>query len=100
MPFCGDCKSLVYPKDGVMTCKKCGWSSKGPVKSQVITKAREKTEAVVIEKQDDPRPQQDIECPKCGHGKAYFKLMQTRKSDEPETQINECVECHHSWREY
>lgn len=100
MPFCGECKALVYPKDGKLACRRCGWSSDGPAESKVVTKGAETRETVVVEESTDMRAQQDTECPKCGHGKAYFHLMQTRRSDEPPTEINECVECHHKWREY
>ncbi len=100
MPFCADCKSMVYPKDGKLECRKCGWTSTGPTKSQVVKKEAEGKERVVVENMIDPRAQQDAECPKCGHGRAYFHLMQTRRSDEPPTEINECMECGHSWREY
>lgn len=100
MPFCAECKAMVYPKDGKLTCRRCGWTSAGPAKSQVITAAADVKEQVVIEEKVDNRAIQDTECPKCGHGRAYFHLMQTRRSDEPPTEINECVECHHKWREY
>lgn len=97
--FCAQCKSLAYPKDGRLVCRKCGWT--GDLGgSRVVTTKAESREQVVIERKDDIRPQQETECPKCGHHKAYFHLMQTRKSDEPPTQINECVKCQHSWRKY
>lgn len=100
MPFCDDCKSMVYPKDGKMECRKCGWTSKGPAKKRVVKTAAVPRERAVIEEHRDARQIQQVECPKCGHSKAYFHLMQTRRSDEPPTEINECVECGHSWREY
>lgn len=100
MAFCGQCKSLVYPTGGKMVCKKCGWTSEGAGASNVIrTEAMGKVRVVQEEKQE-ARPQQSVTCPKCGHDKAYFHLMQTRRSDEPPTQINECVKCTHSWRDY
>ncbi len=91
---------MVYPVDGVLSCRKCGWTDKKAVKSQIVTSEAEGRERLVVEHQVDHRAQQDAECPKCGHGKAYFHLMQTRRSDEPPTEINECMECGHSWREY
>lgn len=100
MPFCPDCKSMAYPKDGKLSCRKCGWSSDKAVKSQVVTTQAEAKERVIVEEHRDHRSVQAVECPKCGHDKAYFHLMQTRRSDEPPTEINECVKCKHSWREY
>lgn len=100
MPFCGQCKSLVYPQDGKLACKKCGWTSAGPAVSNVLRSEASGKQRVVQEEKQEARPQQSTTCPKCGHGKAYFHLMQTRRSDEPPTQINECVQCGHSWRDY
>ena len=100
MAFCGNCKSLVYPKDGKLVCRKCGWTSSGPVTGNVLSSGPAGKERVVLEEESDVRQQQNVQCPKCGHDKAFFHLMQTRRSDEPPTQINECVNCHHSWRDY
>lgn len=84
-----------------MNCRKCGWSSDGAAERQVVSAGKATgTKAVVMEEKVDTRQVQSTECPKCGHDKAYFHLMQTRKSDEPPTEINECMECGHSWREY
>lgn len=100
MPFCPECKSMAYPKEGVLSCRKCGWSDSKKAERQVVRDEAVARERLVIEDADDPRAQQNVECPKCGHGKAYFHLMQTRRSDEPPTEINECMKCGHSWREY
>lgn len=101
MPFCPQCKGLAYPSQGKTVCRKCGWTSDQAPKSKMVSVGKATAEEmVVVEDTTDARPQQAIHCPKCGHGKAYFHLMQTRKSDEPPTQINECVACGHSWREY
>ncbi len=101
MPFCPECKSLVYPKDGTLACRKCGWADSAPTEKQVIQSGTATAkETVVMEEVMDPRQIQSVECPKCGHDRAYFHLMQTRRSDEPPTEINECMSCSHSWREY
>ena len=39
-------------------------------------------------------------CPKCGHGKAYYAMVQTRAADEPETKFFKCEKCKHRWRDY
>lgn len=101
MAFCGNCKSLVYPVAGKLSCKKCGWSSDGPAAANVVrTHEASGARRVVLEKKEEARPLQTTTCPKCGHDRAFFHLMQTRRSDEPPTQINECEKCHHSWRDY
>lgn len=101
MPFCPQCKGLAYPSGGQTVCRKCGWTSAKAPESKVVTVGQASAEErVVLEKAVDARPLQSIHCPKCGHGRAFFHLMQTRKSDEPPTQINECEKCKHSWREY
>ena len=101
MAFCQNCKSLAYPVDGKVVCKKCGWSSAGPATSKVVrSNEASGKKRTVIEEKIEARPEQTITCPKCGHDRAYFHLMQTRRSDEPPTQINECLKCTHSWREY
>ncbi len=92
---------MVYPVGGKLTCKRCGWSDSKAAESKIVDVNKASGQAVVVhEEKQEARPIQDAECPKCGHEKAYFHLMQTRRSDEPPTEINECVKCGHSWREY
>ena len=92
---------MVYPVAGKLQCRKCGWTSEGPVVSKTLSlSSATSVKRVILEEKQEARPEQVITCPKCQHNKAYFHLMQTRKSDEPPTQINECVACGHSWREY
>jgi len=54
----------------------------------------------VVETKHQTLPTTDELCPKCGNGKAYWVLRQTRGADEPETRILECTKCGHKWREY
>ena len=35
-------------------------------------------------------------CPRCGHDKAYFKTMQIRSADEPESRFYRCVKWYHT----
>lgn len=99
--FCPKCKSLVFPKDGKLVCRKCGVevdqkSQKDPM---IRHKSKDKEMAVMGEL-SGTLPTADVECPTCGHNKAYWVLRQTRAADEPETRIFRCVKCSHSWREY
>jgi len=99
--FCPKCRSLLYPKDGVLTCKKCGYRKEAKEERRcIMTQSRER-EFMVIEEEGGTLPTtDDVECPKCGNGKAYWVLRQTRAADEPETRIYRCTNCSHSWREY
>ncbi|XP_062091352.1 uncharacterized protein LOC133797464 [Humulus lupulus] len=53
--------------------------------------------------QDDLKnaPKAEVTCPKCGHGMAAYKTMQTRSADEPETILYACLGdyCRNTWRE-
>jgi DNA-directed RNA polymerase subunit M len=103
VPFCPNCKKLLRPQGGRMACMNpaCGWTSDGPGESKTISMGEAAgKKRVVLEEKQEARPLQNTTCPKCGHGRAYFHLMQTRRSDEPPTQINQCEKCGHSWRDY
>ena len=42
-----------------------------------------------------------IQCPKCGHGEAFFRQIQIRSGDEPMTTFYKCCDhaCANQWRE-
>jgi len=100
--FCPKCKCLLFPKDGKLVCRKCGAEQK-PSSAQkpkvIIHKARDR-EVAVLDEVSGTLPTADVECPSCGHRKAYWVLRQTRAADEPATRIYRCVKCSKSWREY
>jgi DNA-directed RNA polymerase subunit M len=99
--FCPKCKSLLYPENGKLICRKCGTEIDGNHgKRQVITHKSTDRETAVLGDVSGTLPTADVECPSCGHSKAYWVLRQTRGADEPETRIFRCVKCSHSWREY
>ncbi|UCE45313.1 MAG: transcription factor S [Methanobacteriota archaeon] len=100
--FCPKCKCLLYPKDDMLICRKCGaaYDPSSAQKPEVITHRARDREMAVLEEISGTLPTADVECPSCGHGKAYWVLRQTRAADEPETRIFRCVNCSHSWREY
>jgi len=39
-------------------------------------------------------------CPKCGHDRASYELLQTRIADEAPTRFFTCEKCGHKWRGY
>ncbi len=96
--FCPKCKSLMYPKNGKLVCKRCGFV-KEIEKIPVIREKSMETEIKILEG-NDTLPKIRIECPKCHHNEAYWRLRQTRAADEPETRIYRCIKCGHTWREY
>jgi len=99
--FCPKCKCLLFPKDGIPTCGKCGYREEIDKKeSGVITKKKVDREIAVLDNISGTLPTEDAECQKCGNKKAYWVFRQTRGADEPETRIFRCTKCSYSWREY
>ena len=103
MPFCPNCKSLVYPQGGILKCAKCGTVA-GKPQSRKVTAPQEEREVLVFSDEDVERqetmPRMKAECPSCGHMEAFYRTQQTRKSDEPETTFLRCAKCNHRWRKY
>ncbi|MGI0054072.1 MAG: transcription factor S [Thermoplasmata archaeon] len=101
--FCPKCKRLMRPDQAsrAWICVACGTRVKMGRGREVGRSAPTgKSMATVEEKAAATLPSADEECPKCGNGKAYYVLRQTRGADEPETRIFECTKCGHKWREY
>lgn len=90
----------MFPQDGKLVCRKCGAELAAGKTNQIITAKSRDREMAVLDELSGTLPTADVECPSCGHGKAYWVLRQTRAADEPETRIFRCVKCGHSWREY
>lgn len=95
----------MYPHEGDVVCSnpKCDYSRKiGEADdAQVVkTKRKEKMETLVLDEIIETLPKTRIECPDCGNGEAFWKLRQTRASDEPETRIYRCTKCGYTWREF
>lgn len=102
--FCPKCGSILMPKkDGskkVLACS-CGFKSKDTDQATIKEEKIEKTKDVeVIDRNIETLPLMDADCPECGNKKAYFWLVQTRASDEPETKFLRCQKCRHTWRDY
>ena len=95
--FYDKCGSLLKPCEGKMQCLDCGVSKdEGLIKDQ-----KKKTKKIeVMEQIKESYPIIDKNCDKCGNEKVFFWSIQTRSSDEPETQFFKCIKCKHIWREY
>lgn len=103
--FCPKCGSILVPKKEsskkVLVCG-CGYKStdlnQAKIKEEV---AKPEKEVEVVDRGDlQTLPMTEETCEKCGHGKAYFWLVQTRAGDEPETKFLKCEKCEHTWRDY
>ncbi len=102
--FCPKCGSILKPKlvDGkkILSCS-CGHKSKDTSTAVLSVKSKEEEQKVeVVESEENIYPTTDAECPKCGHKKAFYWLVQTRAADEPETKFLKCEKCKHTWRDY
>jgi len=86
------------PSNGKMVCS-CGYKQNWGIISEKRKKEKP-LEIVDLKQGERVNPEIEADCVKCGHKKAYFWLMQTRASDEPETRFFKCVKCGHQWREY
>jgi DNA-directed RNA polymerase subunit M len=98
--FCPKCKSLMYPKEDVIECRKCGYKKEKKGKSIVVTKQKKK-EITLLEDEESNNilPKTKIKCPKCGNNEAFWILRQMRGSDEPESRFYTCTKCKNKWRE-
>lgn len=83
-----------------MVCS-CGYKETSMEKTKIKEVLHERKEISVVDKDTaDMLPLTDTSCPKCGHDKAFYWLIQTRASDEPETKFLRCQKCKHTWRDY
>ena len=98
--FCPKCKGLMYPKDEVMICRRCGYKIEKK-ESNVVVNKQKKKEVTIIENKDENNilPKTKIKCPKCDNNEAYWMIRQMRSSDEPESRFYTCTKCGHKWRE-
>ena len=103
--FCSKCGSIMMPKrEGtkkLLACS-CGYKSKD-ISSAIVKeeKLEKRKDIEVVDKSSvETLPLTEADCPQCAHKKAYFWLVQTRASDEPETKFLRCEKCEHTWRDY
>lgn len=89
-------------KKKVMKCSKCDYTSEDMSSAQrKETVKKEEVEIEAVDPEDyQILPLTEAECPKCGHRKAYYWLIQTRAGDEAETKFLKCEKCKHIWRDY
>lgn len=101
MKFCPKCGTILVQKRKLFGCPKCGYVEKKKIKLVTSEKfVKKEGLGVLKEKKSIVMPTIRIDCPKCGHGEAYFYTAQTRAGDEAETQFFHCTKCNHKWRRY
>jgi DNA-directed RNA polymerase subunit M len=105
MQFCPTSRQALIPtmkeKIVVLACPKCGEETRrSDPMIQKFGKAKESV--VVIGKKDrniQTLPTMKVNCQKCGHGEAFYWMVQTRGGDEASTQFFRCAKCGVTWRE-
>lgn len=105
MDFCQKCESILVPvtekEKQVLKCPICNKKVKTrlSVKEEVV---KEKVGKGVSETEEQTMATVNLEqpCEKCGNTKAFTWSIQTRASDEPETEFFRCTKCKYTWREY
>ena len=100
MEFCEKCGSVIAVQEDKIACAACGHKAKKKPKIEATEKLGKKEGVVVINEEVSTYPIVQIDCPKCGHKKAYFWTTQTRAGDESETKFYKCTKCNHTWRKY
>jgi DNA-directed RNA polymerase subunit M len=106
MQFCPKCSLALLPvkkeKTVVLACPKCG--QEATHSKAVVQKLAKPKEAVVVigneGKAIQTLPRTKANCQKCGHGEAFYWMVQTRGGDEAMTQFFRCTKCGATWREY
>lgn len=101
--FCDKCGALIMGKAGEdIRCSSCGHINKATTSVDLSKKVEKKKDFEVLgeESKAEVNPLTNMECPRCGHDKAYFWTKQMRAGDEPETQFYKCENCSHQWRDY
>ena len=87
-----------------LKCNSCGF--KKDLSEEVIeeysVEKKVKSEDTVIMRGDESGMKSTVReiCPKCGHDRASYELLQTRSADEAPTRFFTCDKCHHKWRGY
>jgi len=100
-PKCGAILKVKREKNKKYFSCSCGYTNRD-ISSVQLKEEIKKEEKVmdVVDEDQETLPLTEAECPKCGHGKAYYWLVQTRAGDEAATKFLKCEKCKHTWRDY
>ena len=98
--FCPKCGALLIPSIDKknMACS-CGYSSR---KAELSLREKGNCEKDYKVKEESAETLAKVKekCPKCKNIEAFNWSLQTRATDEAETQFYRCCKCSHTWREY
>jgi DNA-directed RNA polymerase subunit M len=105
MQFCPKCSLALVPtkkeKIVVLACPKCGQVTRRS--DPMVQKFGKAKESIVVignkEKNIQTLSRTKVTCQKCGHGEAFYWMVQTRGGDEAMTQFFRCAKCGVTWRE-
>uniref|UniRef100_A0A1J3DJL8 DNA-directed RNA polymerase subunit n=1 Tax=Noccaea caerulescens TaxID=107243 RepID=A0A1J3DJL8_NOCCA len=102
MEFCPTCGNMLRYDRSRFFCSTCPYIA--CIERQVEIKKKQllvkKSIEPVVTKEDIPKEAEtETSCPRCGHDKAYFRSMQIRSADEPESRFYRCLKCELTWRE-
>lgn len=102
--FCPKCGALMVRKGDKWVCPSCGYEMPiegNPRKRGRVVAAKKPKETIIMGSSYENLPKiKGVVCPVCGNDEAYYRIVQTRAADEPETRIYICTKCGHVWREY
>ena len=87
-----------------LRCNSCGFKKdlSADIKEEYSVEKKVKSEDTVIMRVDESGMKSTVReiCPKCGHDRASYELLQTRSADEAPTRFFTCEKCGHKWRGY
>lgn len=103
--FCQKCGTIMILDSDKkkMKCHSCNYSPRGKSENIILKEKVALTKSQEIEVSDkkvETLPKVKEDCKKCGNKQAYYWTLQTRSSDESETQFYECTKCGYRWRVY
>jgi DNA-directed RNA polymerase subunit M/transcription elongation factor TFIIS len=98
MQFCAYCKGVV-----LLTGCRCGRTQATTSQSKPVPIPAEPGKSFTdipagvwskgLPRVEAYQPTTDRRCPRCGNPKAYFRMRQTRRADEPTTVFYTCTKC-------
>ena len=87
-----------------LKCNSCGLKKdlSDDIKEEYSVEKKVESGDTVIMRGDESGLRSTVReiCPKCGHDRASYELLQTRSADEAPTRFFTCEKCHHKWRGY